>query len=620
MKKLASFIYDEIKNSPYFQALTSKLIKSYSSNLIDSYKTLNLTDKEKKDLFRFIDLLSNSDIQEARMKSYHLISLLECFLINDENFKIYSTAVYSKLGLYALNLEDKYLPFDRKVELASKKIKQSIDEDFILTDVQYDIFYKMIKSPHFSFSGPTSLGKSFIIRRYIRKIINESLSNIVILVPSKALINQYVNDIKYELNQLISLRKYSVLTHGNIGDSIKKDGYIFVLTPERLLSLYGRNIDITIDFLFVDEAHKLSSGSKTDVRSLISYCAIDKTLKNNENTKLIFASPNIANPEVFLELFNKEKVYSIKVNEAPVSQNLYLVDFKFNSVSYITDGDCLKLETDILNTVRTTNQFIYRVGKNNTSNMIYCSSKAKAINSAYQFYKSIEEREIELSDKLEEAILKISSYIHEDYYLTRFLEKRIAYHHGQLPQVVRNIIEKLFREGEINFIFCTPTLVEGVNMPTKNIFINCDYKIRLGGDKVDYPNKTIAFWNLAGRAGRYRKELSGNIFCIQHDDKFRWDNLSIFDKSYNNLLTSIDKKIHDSKSIDKLKKSMEDDKSFIDNKDKVEEFISNLISIDSLQFKSDQSRSFILKRLIDHNRYNIISLGIKNLIKFQIYQ
>ncbi|TOH09998.1 hypothetical protein CGI87_26665, partial [Vibrio parahaemolyticus] len=69
---------------------------------------------------------------------------------------------------------------------------------------------------------------------------------------------------------------------------------------------------------------------------------------------------------------------------------------------------------------------------------------------------------------------KISTYIHNEYYLAYFLEKRIAYHHGQLPPVIRNIIEELFRDNEIDFIFCTPTLVEGVNMPTRNIFINCD--------------------------------------------------------------------------------------------------------------------------------------------------
>lgn len=612
MISLAKYVFDEISASPYFEKISNKLIQSYSSNLIDNKKEFILTDREKNDLFRFIDLLSNSEIQEARMKAYHLISLLDIFMNQDEKFIIYASAVYSKLGLYALNFESEKLPFDRKIELISKKFNQTVDEDFVLTDVQYEIYNKMVKSPHFSFSGPTSLGKSFIIRRYIKSIIRESRSNIVIVVPSRALINQYVNDIKFELGESIKDNKYLVLTSGNIGETEKKDKYIFILTPERLLSLYARNKKISIDFIFVDEAHKLSSSSNTDIRSLTAYSAIDKTLKNNPSTKLVFASPNIANPEIFLELFNKEKVYSIKVEEAPVSQNLYLVDFKYNDISYFLDSNKIKINTNIFNTVRSTNQFIYKIGKHNSSNLIYCSSKYKAINSALEFFEVLETRDICISEKLEEAISKISSFIHKDYYLSKFLKRRIAYHHGQLPQIVRNIVEKLFREGEINFIFCTPTLVEGVNMPTRNIFINCDYKIRLGGEKINYPNKTIAFWNLAGRAGRYRKELSGNIFCIQHDNKFRWDNLSIFDKSENNLLTSIDKKIYDKKSVEKLKNSMLNQNKSLDNKDKVENYLSNLLSIDAISYKDDINQSFILKKLLDHNHYDVFKVAKKN--------
>lgn len=91
--------------------------------------------------------------------------------------------------------------------------------------------------------------------------------------------------------------------------------------------------------------------------------------------------------------------------------------------------------------------------------------------------------------------------------------KRIAYHHGQLPQAIRNIVEELFRKGDIDFIFCTPTLVEGVNMPTRNIFINCDDKIRLIADAKKNPNKTLAFgiW-LAGQVDIARSYLGIFLF------------------------------------------------------------------------------------------------------------
>lgn len=94
-----------------------------------------------------------------------------------------------------------------------------------------------------------------------------------------------------------------------------------------------------------------------------------------------------------------------------------------------------------------------------------------------------------------------------------FLMKRIAYHHGQLPQAIRNIVEELFRKGDIDFIFCTPTLVEGVNMPTRNIFINCDDKIRLIADakRILIRHLPFGIW-LAGQVDIARSYLGIFLF------------------------------------------------------------------------------------------------------------
>lgn len=611
MKNIGQYIFNEIENSDYFKSLSEKILINYSSNLIDNKNIFILDKNEELNLYRFVDLLASTDNQKARMKAYHLISLCEPFVKNTELFNFYSSSVYSKLGLYGLKIEDSNLPFDRKFEIATKKAIQRVDEKYILTDTQFEIFKKMIKAPHFSFSGPTSLGKSFLIRRYIDLILKDSSSNIVILVPTKALINQFTNDIKDELGDIIKERGYLVQTHGSMLAPDKKNKFIFVLTPERLLSLYSKRSSIKIDFLFIDEAHKLSFSAQDDTRSLTAYTAIDKTLEVNSGVKLIFSSPNIANPEVFLDLFGKDVTNSIKVEEAPVAQNLYLVDFKYNNISYISDKNKTKLDLDILNVVRDPNEFIYKVGGLNSSNMVYCSSRNKAINNALDFYHKVGCQN-EISLKIQDAIEKISSLVHHDYYLCKFLERRIAYHHGKLPQIIRNIIEKLFRDGEIDFIFCTPTLVEGVNMPTKNIFINCDKKIRLSkSNKMNNPNKTIAFWNLAGRAGRYCKELSGNIFCIQYDSAERWDDLSIFNKDDNEISTSIDK-INNKKGINALKDSLIsgiEDKS---NSNKMFDYLSNLLSIDVIRFENDYNKSFLLKKMIDFKRDEIVNLAVDN--------
>ncbi|MEZ2901843.1 DEAD/DEAH box helicase [Acinetobacter terrestris] len=610
MKNIGQYIFNEIENSDYFKSVSEKILINYASKVIDNNNQFSLDKNDELNLYRFIDLLASTDNQKARMKAYHLISLCEPFVNNTELFNYYSSSVYSKLGLYGLKIEDSALPFDRKFEIITKKTIQRVNEKYILTDTQFEIFKKMIKAPHFSFSGPTSLGKSFLIRRYIDRIVKESSSNIVILVPTKALINQFTNDIKDELGDIIKEKGYLVQTHGSMIAQDKKSNYIFILTPERLLSLYAKRSFVKIDFLFIDEAHKLSFSTQDDTRSLTAYTAIDKTLEINSNVKLIFSAPNIANPEIFLDLFGKDVTNSIKVEEAPVAQNLYLVDFKYNNISYVSDKIKIKLDLDILNVVRDPNEFIFKVGKFNSSNMVYCASRNKAINSALDFYHKVGYQG-ELSPKIKEAIEKISSLVHLEYYLCKFLERKIAYHHGQLPQIIRNIIEKLFREGEIDFIFCTPTLVEGVNMPTKNIFINCDRKIRLSkSNKINNPNKTIAFWNLAGRAGRYCKELSGNIFCIQNDSTERWDDLSIFNKNDNEISTSIDK-INNKKGIENLKDSL----TLGGNKDssnKMFDYLSNLLSIDIIRFEDDYSKSFILKKMIDYNRDDIINLAKSN--------
>ncbi|ELY6493486.1 histidine kinase, partial [Escherichia coli] len=101
-------------------------------------------------------------------------------------------------------------------------------------------------------------------------------------------------------------------------------------------------------------------------------------------------------------------------------------------------------------------------------------------------------------------------YIHKDFNLAHVLKYGIAFHHGSLPLFIRKRIEDLYSKKKINFIFCTSTLLEGVNLPTKNVFI------------YPFPKKTVNdekkcrldFWNLAGRAGRYRSELTGNIVCL----------------------------------------------------------------------------------------------------------
>ena len=121
--------------------------------------------------------------------------------------------------------------------------------------------YDHLDDGSFSYSGPTSMGKSLIMRTFIKdKIMNGFTGNFAILVPTKALISEISsNIIKYDLQDELSIKKYKVVTSGN-SLFFKQAGlnYIMVMTPERLLYTLISYPKISIDYLFIDEAHKLS--------------------------------------------------------------------------------------------------------------------------------------------------------------------------------------------------------------------------------------------------------------------------------------------------------------------------------------------------------------------------
>ena len=158
-----------------------------------------------------------------------------------------------------------------------------------------------------------------------------------------------------------------------------------------------------------------------------------------------------------------------------------------------------------------------------------------------------------------------------------------------MPQLIRNLIEDLYRDGHLKYIFCTSTLLEGVNMPTQNLFILDDKKAK----KILRP---IDFWNLAGRAGRLAKELQGNVFCVKHGN-ISWDKPSFFKEKDIQLVPTIYERIdHNLKKIEKI--IQEQEISGTDIEQEILRYIANIICIDTLEPKNGY-KSPLITALID---------------------
>ena len=112
--------------------------------------------------------------------------------------------------------------------------------------------------------------------------------------------------------------------------------------------------------------------------------------------------------------------------------------------------------------------------------------------------------------------------VHGDYYLASMIKKGVAYHIGYLPASIRTRIEDLFQKGNITIMFCTSTLLEGVNLPADNLFITDNKIFRRKMNPVD-------FRNLIGRVGRISYNLYGNVFFVS-------DEKSVSSESYIEML------------------------------------------------------------------------------------
>ena len=89
--------------------------------------------------------------------------------------------------------------------------------------------------------------------------------------------------------------------------------------------------------------------------------------------------------------------------------------------------------------------------------------------------------------------------------LIRILNNGIGVHHGALPRYIQREVLKQFNDGNLKFLFCTSTIIEGVNTDAKNTVI-------LNSSKGNIKLTAFDIKNIGGRAGRYYHNFVGRIY------------------------------------------------------------------------------------------------------------
>ena len=143
------------------------------------------------------------------------------------------------------------------------------------------------------------------------------------------------------------------------------------------------------------------------------------------------------------------------------------------------------------------------------TNIVYANGAAQAEDIAIRIAMRFRDRE---TTKEQEALAQLAAEaVHPTYALVQCVRKGVGFHYSDIPTHVRQAIEKAVTNGVLDYLVCTSTLLQGVNLPAKNLFMCRPEK----GKRI--PLESVDFWNLAGRAGRLLKEFQGNIFLIQYE-------------------------------------------------------------------------------------------------------
>ncbi|EHV9588881.1 DEAD/DEAH box helicase [Vibrio vulnificus] len=394
-----------------------------------------------------------------------------------EEFANFENKFLSAIGLFYKVDQPKSI-FEEFYSIYSNSIVDEVGQAFTAT--QASAFREIKNNRYFSFSAPTSSGKSHLFR----ELIKTTKKDILIIVPSRALIAEYYNEV-------IDIVDKDTLVLQFIEDvnSSKIDRRIFIVTPERGSEVLKYKDVFDIELVLLDEAQI----SDEDIRGMTFDALVRRVDKAFPEAKKVFAHPFISNPEAQL------KKHTFDVDSFSKNYNLYTAGKIFLSIDKTS-----KLEyfsPNIKTLPEPIEGDLVEETINKGGSLLVYISKGKIYDGRHlvDFGKYIEMCPFLTDPAAKSLINKLKSFIgasdkprNEKYSLLIDLMSRgIVIHHGSMPLKARLMAEEFVRKGYARICFATSTLVQGINMPFDIVWIDNFTSM-----------KPIILKNLIGRSGR----------------------------------------------------------------------------------------------------------------------
>lgn len=397
-------------------------------------------------------------------------------------FNKWKDQILKYMGLTYKEVVTKSLP-EVVFGMYEKYIKEVYNQKY--TPVQASIVNGIEGNSCFSFSAPTSTGKSYVFRN----IINRAEHDVIIVVPSRALINEYYSS----LCALIKDKSVNILTFIDKINTKKSNRSVFIVTPERCKELFRQKDEFNVDIFLFDEAQLSNEESS---RGIFFDSIIRRAQKAYPKAKFVFAHPFVENPDaqIIKNHFDNNKSNAKCYKYRNVGQLFYA----FEDGKYYHFG----IDKDIMGRKKYLCRFdpIEDIIKKEGSILIYTTKASIYSKKVFtQFVRYLKMCPEILDKDAQKYIKQIKKYIgaNDDKGAERYsqmidmMKHGIVIHHGSLPLQARLLLEQFTQAGYCRICFATSTLEQGINMPFDIVFLNT------------FPaSKPLSLKNLIGRAGR----------------------------------------------------------------------------------------------------------------------
>lgn len=383
------------------------------------------------------------------------------------------------------------------------------DQKLSLTDYQKKVWDTLPNVTSMAISAPTSAGKSFLVIEYLCRMAKNSSSFMgVYVAPTRALLSEVNQTITKRMVADSDIRISTIPTLGE-GESARQ---IFILTQERLQVLLSIS-DMKFDLVVIDEVQNLSDGQ----RGMILQESIEQIVQRNGKTQIVMLAPGAEGFSEAAKSIGLKEIHSESTLVSPVLQNRILVGLT-GIANELSLGLLVPSGVKTIGTLATNRGFAQPVTRlaavalelgATGGSLVYATGPTESEEVASQLAI---EKDIENNKVLGDLAEFIESHIHPEYRLASMVRRGVGFHYGKMPNLLREALEAAFKSADIKFLTCTTTLFQGVNLPARNVFIGTPTRGK--GTPLD----PALLWNFAGRAGRMKKDIVGNVFLVDYDN------------------------------------------------------------------------------------------------------